>query len=294
MDEVIAVTGATGRVGGRITRRLADEGVTVRALGRDAAKLAQLPVRDTAQASYDDAEAMRRALTGVTSLFLCSAHEGPGRVEIHKAAVDAALAAGVRRLVYLSYLGAAPDATFTYARDHWHTEQYIRATGAPFTFLRDSSYQSDLVAMTGDDGVLRGPAGDGRVAAVTHDDVADAAAAVLLDPEGGGAGSRHHAATYDLTGPEALSFAEIAATIGRVTGRTVSYHPETQAEAYASRAVYGAPDWEVAGWVSSYEAVASGEMDVVSDAVRALTGRAPQSFADFLATHPESYRRLQA
>jgi uncharacterized protein YbjT (DUF2867 family) len=290
MNEVIAVTGATGRVGGRIARQLADEGVTVRALGRDAERLARLAVPETARASYDDADAMRRALTGATTLFLCSAHEGPGRVETHATAVDAALGAGVRRIVYLSYLGAAPDATFTYARDHWHTEQHIRATGVPFTFLRDSSYQSDLVAMTGDDGVLRGPAGDGKVAAVTHDDVADAATAVLLDRD---RDARHDAATYDLTGPEALGFAEIAAAIGRAAGRTVSYRPETRAEAYASRAVYGAPDWQVAGWVSSYEAVASGEMDVVSDAVRALTGHAPQSFADFLATHPESYRRLR-
>jgi uncharacterized protein YbjT (DUF2867 family) len=290
MDEVTAVAGATGRVGGRVARRLADEGVTVRALGRDAAKLARLPVPETAQASYDDADAMRRALAGATTLFLCSAHEGPGRVETHATAVDAALAAGVRRIVYLSYLGAAPDATFTYARDHWHTEQHIRATGVPFTFLRDSSYQSDLVAMAGDDGVLRGPAGEGKVAAVTHDDVADAATAVLLDRD---RDARHDTATYDLTGPEALDFGEIAAAIGRAAGRPVSYHPETRAEAYASRAVYGAPDWEVAGWVTSYEAVASGEMDVVSDAVQALTGHAPQSFPDFLATHPESYQRLR-
>ncbi|MEY9875192.1 NAD(P)H dehydrogenase (quinone) [Streptacidiphilus sp. MAP12-33] len=289
MDEVIAVTGATGRVGGRLAARLTDAGATVRALGRDAAKLAELPVPQTAQASYDDAAAMRRALTGVTTLFLCSAHEGPGRVEIHATAVDAAVEAGVRRIVYLSYLGAAPEATFTYARDHWHTEQHIRGTGLGFTFLRDSSYQSDLVAMTGDDGVLRGPAGDGRVAAVTHDDVADAAAAVLL----AGPSAGHGGATYDLTGPEALTFAEVAAAIGHAAGRAVTYQPETRAEAYASRAVYGAPAWEVAGWVTSYEAVASGEMDVVSDAVHALTGHAPQSFADFLAAHPRTYRRLQ-
>jgi uncharacterized protein YbjT (DUF2867 family) len=289
MGELIAVTGATGRIGGRVARRLVAEGARVRALGRDAARLAQLPVPEAAEASYEDAEAMRRALAGAMTLFLVSAHEGPGRVFTHTTAVDAALAAGVRRIVYLSYLSAAPHATFTYARDHWHTEQHIRATGVPFTFLRDSSYQSDLVAMTGDDGVLRGPAEDGRVAAVTHDDVADAATAVLLDPA---PDSRHHSATYDLTGPVALDFDEIAAAIGHAAGRPVRYQPESRAEAYASRAVYGAPEWEVAGWVTSYEAVASGEMDVVSDAVQALTGHPPQAFADFLATHPETYRRL--
>ncbi|MFI8521804.1 SDR family oxidoreductase [Streptomyces sp. NPDC085481] len=285
MSELIAVTGATGRIGRRVTDHLVKAGARVRALGRDRAKLDRLPTDDIRTASYDDTGAMRSALEGAATLFLVSAHEGPGRVRTHAGAVDAAVAAGVRRIVYLSYLNAAPHATFTYARDHWHTEQHIRSTGVAFTFLRDSSYQADLVAMTGADGVLRGPAGDGRVGAVTHDDIADAAGTVLL-------GEGHDAATYDMTGPEALSFAEIAAALTRASGRTVTYHPETRDEAYASRSVYDAPDWEVEGWVTSYEAVAAGEMDDVSDDVRTLTGHPPQSFADFLATHPHSYRHL--
>ncbi|GAA3387610.1 SDR family oxidoreductase [Streptomyces roseoviridis] len=287
MGELIAVTGATGRIGRRVVRHLAEAGADVRALGRDPARLAALPVADGRTASYDDAPGMRAALDGATTLFLVSAHEAPGRVRTHGTAVDAAVAAGVRRIVYLSYLNAAPHATFTFARDHWHTEQRIRSTGLSFTFLRDSTYQADLVAMTSSEGVLRGPAGDGRVGAVTHDDIADAASAVLL-------GDGHDGATYDMTGPEALSFDEIAAALTRACGRTITYHPETREEAYASRAVYDAPEWEVEGWVTSYEAVAAGEMDDVSDDVRTLTGHPPQSFADFLAAHPESYRRLLA
>ncbi|MEU6930846.1 NAD(P)H-binding protein [Streptomyces sp. NPDC046374] len=286
MTELIAVTGATGRIGRRLTRRLVEAGAPVRALGRDPEKLAALPVADTRTASYDDAGAMRAALAGAATLFLVSAHEGPGRVRTHATAVDAAVAAGVRRVVYLSYLGAAPHATFTYARDHWYTEQHILSTGVRHTFLRDSAYQADLAAMTGADGILRGPADDGRVAAVTHDDIADAATAVLLG------GDAHDSATYDMTGPEALSFAEIAATLARAAGRPVRYVPETRDEALASRAGYGAPDWEVEGWVTSYEAVATGEMDTVSDAVRTLTGHPPQSFAEFLASNPRVYRHL--
>ncbi|MFJ3903780.1 NmrA family NAD(P)-binding protein [Streptomyces sp. NPDC090025] len=288
MSELIAVTGATGRIGGRVVRRLAGAGLPVRALGRDPEKLAALPTGDTRTASYADTAAMGAALAGADTLFLVSAHEGPGRVRIHSAAVDAAVAAGVRRVVYLSYLNAAPHATFTYARDHWHTEQHIRSTGVAFTFLRDSSYQADLAAMTSPDGVLRGPAGDGRVGAVTHDDIADSAAAVLRATDGA-----HDGVTYDMTGPQALSFAEIAAALAAASGRPVRYVPETRDEAYASRAVYQAADWEVEGWVTSYEAVATGEMEDVSDDVQTLTGRPPQSFADFLAAHPESYRHLR-
>ncbi len=205
----------------------------------------------------------------------------------HATVVDAAVVVGVRRIVYLSYLNAAPHATFTYARDHWHTEQHIRSTGVAFTFLRDSTYQADLAAMASPDGVLRGPAGDGRVGAVTHDDVAASAAAVLRTT-----GHEHDSATYDMTGPEALSFAEIAAALSAASGRTVTYVSETRDEAHASRAAYGAPDWEVEGWITSYEAVAVGEMDDVSDDVRTLTGQPPQAFADFLAAHPESHRHL--
>ncbi|MGW5424126.1 SDR family oxidoreductase [Streptomyces sp. NPDC003943] len=285
MTELIAVTGATGRIGRRVVRQLAEAGAAVRALGRDQEKLGRLPTDDTRTASYDDAAAMRSALDGAHTLFLVSAHEAPGRVRTHATAVDAALAAGVRRIVYLSYLNAAPHATFTYARDHWHTEQHIRSTGVPFTFLRDSTYQSDLAAMTSPQGVLRGPGGDGRVGAVTHDDVADSVTAVLL-------GEGHDSATYDMTGPEALSFAEIAAALSEASGRDVVYEPETRDQAYASRAVYHAPDWEVEGWVTSYEAVAVGEMDDVSDDVRALTGHPPQAFADFLAANPQCYRHL--
>lgn len=287
-----AVTGASGALGGRVAKRLSRAGVPVRLLGRDPSRLPELPGADTAPpASYGDGEAMRRALAGAHTLFLVSAHESPDRVHEHTTAVDAAVAAGVERIVYVSFLGAAPDATFTFARDHWDTEAHIRVSGVRHTFLRDSWYLAGLPAMTGADGVLRGPAGDGKVAAVAHEDIADAATAVLLsgtDPSG----PTYDGETYDLTGPEAFTLSEAAEELGRVTGRTITYVPETREEAYASRSGYGAPDWEVAGWVTSYEAIAAGEMATVSDAVATLTGRPPMSLATYLREHPDSYRHL--
>ncbi|MFI1185158.1 SDR family oxidoreductase [Streptomyces californicus] len=285
---LIAVTGASGAVGGRVARRLARTGAPVRLLGRDPARLPDLPGADRAPAApYGDGEAMRRALDGAHTLFLVSAHESPDRVREHTTAIDAAVAVGVERIVYVSFQGAAPDATFTFARDHWETEAHLRTAGVRHTFLRDNWYQAGLPAMTGTDGVLRGPGGEGRVAAVTHEDVADAATAVLLDE-----GTDHDGRAHDLTGPEAFTLAEAAEELSRVTGRPVVYVPETREEAYASRAGYGAPDWEVAGWVTSYEAIAEGELSAVSDAVPTLTGRPATSFADFLAANPDSYRHL--
>jgi NAD(P)H dehydrogenase (quinone) len=281
----VAVSGATGAVGGKVATRLAESGLSQRLIVRDRSRAPDLPGAEAAQASYDDPQAMRRALAGARTFFMVSGGEAHDRVRQHIAAVDAAVAAGVERIVYLSFLGAAPEATFTFARDHWYTEEHVRATGLRHTFLRDSMYLDFLPVMAGTDGVIRGPAGDGRVAAVARDDIADVAVAVLL-------GDGHDGRTYDVTGPEAITLHQVAQELSRVTGRSITYHAETLEEAYASRASYGAPEWEVEGWVTSYAAIATGEMDVVSDTVSRLTGHEPMTLADFLRQHPESYQHL--
>jgi uncharacterized protein YbjT (DUF2867 family) len=272
----LAVTGSTGGIGGRVARRLAGAGVRQRLLVRDPARAPSLPGASVVAAEYGDRDAVRTALEGVRVVLMVSASESVDRLDRHRAFVDAAVEAGVEHLVYTSFYGAARDATFTLARDHWITEQYIAATGLEHTFLRDNLYADFLPMMVGDDGMIRGPAAGGRVAAVARDDIADAASAVL------GAPSQHAAVTYDLTGPEAFTLAEAADTISAVTGRTVRYQPETLAEAYESRASYGAPDWQVDAWVSTYTAIAEGELDGVSDAVERLTGHPPTSFAELL------------
>jgi len=288
MDDVIAVTGSTGAVGNRVAVALEAAGVRQRLVGRDPSRLPVLAGAEHAPAAqYRDTEAMRRALDGAEALFLVSGRESADRLAEHHSAVDAAVAAGVGRIVYLSFLGAAPDCTFTFGRDHWHTEQRIRehaeSRGLRFTFLRDSFYAAQLPALVDGEGVIRGPAGDGRVSAVTHDDVADVAVSVLLDGHGAGR-STHDGETYDVTGPEAITLAEAAEQITEATGRRVRYQPETVEEAYASRAHYGAPEFEVAGWVTSYVAISKGEVEAVSDTVPRLTGHPAQSFAEYLRT----------
>lgn len=272
----LAVTGSTGRLGGRVARRLAAAGVPQRLLVRDPARAPDLPGAAVVRAPYGDGAAVRAALEGVDTVLLVSASETPDRVAQHRTAVDAAADAGVAHLVYVSFLGAAPDATFTLARDHWATEEHVRARGLTATFLRDSLYADFVPALVGEDGAIRGPAGEGRVAPVAQDDVADVAVAVLRDP------AAHAGRTYDLTGPRALTLAEVAEVLSAATGRAVRYVPETVAEAYASRASSGAPDWQVEAWVSTYTAVAAGEMDVVSPAVPDLLGRPARPLAEVL------------
>ena len=274
---LIVVSGATGHLGGRIARRLAAAGVEQRLLVRDRGRAPALDRAEVAVADYADPEALRAALAGAGTVLMVSGAETPDRVRQHHNFVDAAVAAGVERLVYTSFVGAAPAAVFTLARDHWATEERIRASGLGFTFLRDNLYADFLPLMVGADGVIRGPAGDGRAAVVAQDDIADAAVAVLRDPE------PHAGRTYDLTGPEALTFAEMAAVITASTGREVVFHDETPAEAYASRASYGAPEWQVDAWVSTYSAVAAGELAAVSPAVEQLTGHPATTLADVLS-----------
>ena len=287
MTSPIGVTGATGEVGGRVARRLAGLGRSQRLVVRDPSRAPELGGADVSQATYDDDESMRQALAGVRTLFFVSAHESADRVGQHVTAIDAAVEAGVERIVYLSFMAAAPEATFTFARDHFHTEQYIKATGVAWTFLRSSLYLDYMPFFAGDEGIIRGPGGNGRFAPVSRDDIADAAVAVLV---AGG----HDGETFDMTGPEALTFFQVAERLSRAAGRQVVYVDETLEEARASRSVYGAPEWEVEGWVTSYAAVATGEMDIVSDAVAVLAGHAPQSLDEYLAANPESLAKLRA
>jgi NAD(P)H dehydrogenase (quinone) len=281
----LAVTGATGELGGRVARRLADRDVAQRLVVRDPTTAPELPGTEVVRAAYGDGEAMRRALDGVDTLLLVSASEDVDRVRLHTGAVDAAVAAGVQRIVYTSFLACAPHATFTFARDHWHTEQHVRGSGLRHTFLRDSIYLDYVPLFVGGDGVIRGPAGDGRVAAVARDDIADVAVAVLL-------GDGHDGRTYDLTGPEAFTLHQAAEALSRASGRSVTYHAETLDEAYASRAGYGAPHWEVTGWVTTYTAIAAGELDVVTDDAARVAGHPPMGLAEFLRRNPASYRHL--
>jgi len=283
---VLAISGATGAVGGRIASRLAGLGHAQRLIVRDAARASDLPGAELAEGSYEDPEAMRKALDGIRTFFMVSAGESSDRVRIHTAAVDAAVEAGVERIVYLSFVGAAAEATSTLAREHWRTEEHVRSTSLKHTFLRDNAYLDYVPALVGADGVIRGPADEGRVGAVARDDVAEVAVAVLLS-EG-----QHDGRVYDVTGPEASTLHEAAEELSRASGRRISYYPETLEEAYASRASYGAPEWEVERWVTSYTAIAAGEMEVVSDTVGKLTGHPPMGLAEYLRRHPESYRHL--
>ena len=270
----LAITGASGNVGGVVARLLSERGLPLRLLANTLSRAPELPGAHAVQCSYEDTPISREALTGIDVLFMVSAPESEDRLDKHIAFVDAAAASGVRHIVYLSFMNAAPDATFTLARTHFHTEERIKASGMTYTFLRDNFYADFFVALPDEEGRILGPAGDGRVGVVAREDAGRVAAGVLADP------ARYENQTLDVTGPEALTLNEIAAILTRVQGRPVTYVRETVKEAYESRKKWPAAQWEYDSWVSTYTSIARGEMDVVSTTVRDVTGRDPLTFEE--------------
>jgi NAD(P)H dehydrogenase (quinone) len=283
---VIGVTGATGAIGGRVARRLAERGLEQRLIVRDASRAPEIGGVEVVEAAgYSDGESMRRAFEGVDKLLLVSGEESARRRAEHESAIDAAAAAGVRHVIYTSFLSAAPDATFTFGRDHYFAEEHIKASGMAWTFLRDSIYLDFIPVFAGEDGVIRGPADEGRIAPVARDDVADVAAEAL-------AGPGHEGQVYPLTGGESFTLAEAAEILTRVTGTEVRFVNETLEEARESRAPSGAPDWMIEGWVTTYSQIATGEMDVVADTVERIAGHPPITLEELLRANPDSWRHL--
>ena len=275
---MIAVTGSTGAVGGLVARSLAgsDFRLDLRLLVRDPERAPDIDC-DVRVCEYADEEAAVAALRGVDVLFMVSASEARDRREQHRTFIRAAARAGVRHLVYTSFAGAGPDATFTLGRDHHDAETAIRESGMTWTFLRDNFYLDLLPLFADQDGVLRGPAGRGRVAGVARADVADVAVEVLRSPES------HADTTYTLTGPEALTLDEVAARAGAVLGRSLRFENESVEDAYAwRREAYGAEDWQLDAWVSTYTAIAEGTVADVTDDVRRVTGRPPRTLEQAL------------
>lgn len=259
-----------------MARALAQAGLAQRLIVRSLSRAPQLQGSSAVRAEYGDRSAALGALEGVKTLFMVSGKESATRREEHATFIRAAADAGVQHIVYTSFFAAAPQAVFTHARDHHQAEHLIRESGMTWTFLRNNFYMDVLPHFTGDDDVLRGPAADGRCSFVQREDIARVAATVLQDPQA------HANQTYDLTGPQALTLEEVAATMSQVLGRPIRYHAESVAEAYESRRAWPAEKWEYDAWVTTYTAIASGDLAPVSNDVERVTGQRPVTFEQFL------------
>jgi NAD(P)H dehydrogenase (quinone) len=279
----IVVTGATGHLGRLIVEGLLRDGVApaeIVAAGRSTGKIADLVDRGVrvVQMDYLDPESMAVAFAGAETLMLVSSSAVGQRVAQHAAAIDAAKLAGVGRIVYTS----APKADTTalvLAPEHKATEELLRASGIPFTILRNGWYTENYVAVAAqanETGVVAASVGDGRVSSATRADYADGAVAVLL-------GEGHENKTYELSGDAAWSHTELAAVLSDVLGRDVVYTPLTSAEHLAALEAAGL-DADTAGFVVALDAdTRNGLLGETSGDLTTLIGRPTTPLREGLA-----------
>jgi len=286
----LMVTGASGHLGRAVIERLLAAGARrLIAASRTPDRLADLSERgvELRKADFDDPGSLDTAFAGVERLLVVSTDAlavAGQRKRQHRAAVDAAVRARIRHVVYTSMPHPEPGSVIPFAPDHYETEQVLEHSGLGYTILRNNWYLESVhywLPQVQASGLWYTAAGDGRVAYVARDDAALAAAAVLT----GEARSRR----YDVSGPQALSTADIAAVIQEVFGKTIQRVPVSDQQLAGGLAAAGLPPPFVELLVAMDANTRAGKVDVLSDSVERLTGRKPQSLREFLAANRAAF-----
>ena len=272
----IAVTGVTGNLGGMVARLCKKNKIEVRNLARNVEKAEKLGFSNVFKSSYDKSADTVKSLEGIEVLFMVSGSENPNRVQQHKDFIDAAKIAEVSHIIYLSFYNASKNSIFTLGRDHYATEEYIKENGFKYTFLRDNFYVDFFVDLCREYSEIKGPAGNGKVSAVVRSDVSEVAAKILENP------GKWENQTLNMTGPEELSMAEIVKAVSEYFGKEIKYIEETVEEAYESRKIWKAEQWEYDSWVSTYTAIAENEQSGISNDIEKVLGRKATSLVEYL------------
>ena len=248
----------------------------MRNLARNVEKAEKLGFSNVFKSSYDKSEDTVKSLKGIEVLFMVSGSENPNRVQQHKDFIDAAKIAEVSHIIYLSFYNASKNSIFTLGRDHYATEEYIKENGFKYTFLRDNFYVDFFVDLCREYGEIKGPAGNGKVSAVVRSDVSEVVAKILENP------GKCENQTLNMTGPEELSMDEIVKTVSKYFGKEIKYIEETVEEAYESRKIWKAEQWEYDSWVSTYTAIAENEQSGISNDIEKVLGRKATSLVEYL------------
>jgi uncharacterized protein YbjT (DUF2867 family) len=282
----VLVTGATGSVGAHVARALAERGAAPRAFARDRGAAARVlgPDVEVAVGDFGDGESLRAAMRGVEQVFLTCANH-PRQVEWEKAAIDAAATAGVRRVVKQSALGAEVGSRVAFFDANARIAENLRASGLAFVLLEPAFKMSNLFA--GADAVRQAgalflPGAGAKVAMVDPRDVAEVAAAVLTS-------DGHDGRRYELTGPEAVTFDDVAEQLSTVVGRPVGFVPVSDDAAVEQMVGAGVPEWFATNVVTQFGLLREGTQAEAQDVVRVLTGREPRTVADFLRDHADVF-----
>jgi NAD(P)H dehydrogenase (quinone) len=283
---VILVTGATGRVGYHLMEKLADVGADATAMVRVEARAADLPGKPQHVVATFDDPPPAEILRGFDRVFLLSpVHEEQAALET--VFIDALMTAGHRpHVVKLAWDGFQdPDCEVRFMRSHRDVALHLDAVGLPVTYLAPSMYMENFLVAADtirDEGTIAAPAGDGRVGFVAATDVAAVAARVLT-------GAGHEGATYVVTGPEALGYADVAARISAVFAREVDYEDQPPERARELMLARGLSRWKADGNLELFEWIREGGADTVTAAVREVAGADPHSAEDWFSESREAF-----
>ncbi|MDO7882347.1 SDR family oxidoreductase [Antiquaquibacter soli] len=279
----IVVTGATGHLGRLVVDALLRDGTPaseIVAAGRSVEKLDDLAAEGVrvAQIDYTDRASLEAAFAGADVLLLVSGSEVGQRAAQHANAIDAAKAAGVGRIVYTSAPGATTSALIL-APEHKATEEYLEASGIPFTILRNGWYTENYLQSARqavESGTLASSTGAGRVASAPRSDYADAAAVVLV-------GSGHEGRVYELAGDYAWTHAELAEAIAEVTGAEVAF-ADLSPEDYAAALTSAGLDEGTVGFIVGLDSnIRDGLLEGGSGDLSGLLGRPTVPLRETLA-----------
>ena len=290
MSGKILVTGASGQLGRRVVHHLLEsqhiDPARIIAVTRDPARLADLAARGVLVrgGDFQNPASLATAFEDAAKVLIISGVDVGQRLAQHKAAVDAAVAAGVKRLTYTSMPNPEPGNRVLFAGEHYGTEQAIEATGLPYTIYRVSWYQENLLGSLPQvlaSGQWYTSTGEGRVAHVARDDAAAAIAGGLATDE---TGNR----TYTLTGPAALTTAEIAALAGRVLECNIAVVQLSDEHLAAGMKQAGVPEAYIPLLVSFEANTRAGGIDIVTNDVASLSGREPRSMEGFFTANRQA------
>jgi uncharacterized protein YbjT (DUF2867 family) len=281
---MILVTGGTGSSGSEIVEALASKGVKFRMLARNPAKVAvreqgvEIVAGDLAQP-----RTLAEALKGIDRVLLL-APPVPNQVELESNVVDAAKNAAVRHVVKFSAMTADPNSASRFPRAHGHVEQKIRASGLPWTFLRPTFFMQNLLSMSGmiKGGTIFQPAGTSKAAFVDTRDIAAVAVSALTEPG-------HEAKAYDITGPELLTYEDVAATFSRVLGRTIKYQDIPPSAARQAMLGMGIPEWSADGINELMDQMRSGAYATVTNVVEQVGHKKPTTLEQFVRENAAAF-----
>jgi NAD(P)H dehydrogenase (quinone) len=283
---MMLITGASGRIARRTAELLVSEGRALRLMTRTPERIPRLACEEVVYGDFSEPASLDGAFAGISTALVVSGSAEPGkRALLHRNAFEAAARARVQHVVYLSLQGSAPESKYPFSRDHALSEQYLAATGLSFTVLRNAFYMDMFIDMFDAAGVIRGPAKQGRAAFVSREDCARVAAAVLNAPPGG---------TYNVTGPQALSLADVARSLSLIVARDLRYEDESLEAGWEWRSKLGEPAWQVELALGWHEAIAAGELERTSDTVLRFTGNNPLDIESYFSAFPGLLRPLQS